>query len=328
MNVNCPECRSVFRVDPAKVPGRSVRARCSVCGGVITIAAGADERAEFMSAPPASQPVQRQVQLAPASMQTAPAAARPVTPTPAPRIVPPAAAPAPPSLGTPTRPAPAVPRPTPLGSPMVPAAGAPPARPAAPPFMRPPVGAPVGGGAPPFVGGGPMVAPRIPVMPPRLAGAPAAPFAPRPQAAPPSAGIPSAAPAAPPAVPAAAPPAVVSASPVAAAPAPPAPVASTMPRGPAAGTPPARPPINPFLANDPNAKAKRLARALVSDIVAYFPQKREEGVRDGTLKQLFREEIKKSYEEYVEQVGREFAESTTHFQDALNDVLAGGKKLF
>ena len=91
---------------------------------------------------------------------------------------------------------------------------------------------------------------------------------------------------------------------------------------------PARPPINPFLANDPNAKAKRLARALVSDIVAYFPQKREEGLRDGTLKQLFREEIKKSYEEYVEQVSREFAESTTHFQDALNDVLAGGKKLF
>jgi hypothetical protein len=91
---------------------------------------------------------------------------------------------------------------------------------------------------------------------------------------------------------------------------------------------PARPPINPFLANDPNAKAKRLARALVSDIVAYFPQKREEGLRDGTLKQLFREEIKKSYEEYVEQIGREFAEGTTHFQDALNDVLAGGKKLF
>ena len=66
----------------------------------------------------------------------------------------------------------------------------------------------------------------------------------------------------------------------------------------------------------------------MSDICAYFPQKRDEGIRDGTLKQLFREEIKKSYEEYVEQVSREFAESTTHFQDALNDVLAGGKKLF
>ena len=97
---------------------------------------------------------------------------------------------------------------------------------------------------------------------------------------------------------------------------------------PAPGAPVARAPINPFLANDPNAKAKRLARALVSDICVYFPQKRDEGIRDGTLKQLFREEIKKSYEEYVDQIGREFAESTTHFQDALNDVLAGGKKLF
>ena len=89
-----------------------------------------------------------------------------------------------------------------------------------------------------------------------------------------------------------------------------------------------RSPINPFLANDPNQKAKRLARALVSDIVAYFPQKREEGLKAGTLKQLFREEIKKSYEEYIEQVGKEFADTTTHFQDALNDVLAGGKKIF
>ncbi len=48
----------------------------------------------------------------------------------------------------------------------------------------------------------------------------------------------------------------------------------------------------------------------------------------GTLKQLFREEIKKSYEEYVEQVGREFAEATSHFQDALNEILASGKRLF
>jgi hypothetical protein len=90
----------------------------------------------------------------------------------------------------------------------------------------------------------------------------------------------------------------------------------------------ARRPINPFLSNDPNQKARRLARALVSDMVAYHPQRREEGARAGTLKQLFREEIKKSYEEYVEQVGREFAEGTTHFQEALNDILAGGKRIF
>ena len=63
-------------------------------------------------------------------------------------------------------------------------------------------------------------------------------------------------------------------------------------------------------------------------MIAYLPQKREEGLKNGTLKQLFREEIKKSYEEYVEQIGKEMAESTLHFQDALNDILADGRKIF
>ncbi len=118
----------------------------------------------------------------------------------------------------------------------------------------------------------------------------------------------------------------------------PRPVPPTAPSAPSApttgaaagGSPstPTRAPINPFLANDPNAKARRLARALVSDLVTYFPQRRDEGLRDGTLRELFRDEIKKSQEEYVEQVGRDFAESTTHFQDALNDILAGGQRIF
>ena len=89
-----------------------------------------------------------------------------------------------------------------------------------------------------------------------------------------------------------------------------------------------RKPVNPFLTNDPNLKARRLARALVSDMVAYLPDKREQGLREGTLRALFREEIKKSYEEYVDQMGREFVDSTTHFQEALNDLLAGGQKMF
>lgn len=98
---------------------------------------------------------------------------------------------------------------------------------------------------------------------------------------------------------------------------------------PAAATPAeGKRPINPFLANDPNAKAKRLARALISDLVVYHPQRREEGLKNGTLKQLFDEEIKKSHEEYVEQLGKEFAESTTHFTDALNEILANGSKVF
>jgi hypothetical protein len=109
---------------------------------------------------------------------------------------------------------------------------------------------------------------------------------------------------------------------------PPAPRPSAPMTGASSAPTPARPPINPFLANDPNTKAKRLARALVSDLVTYYPQKREEGIRDGTLKQLFKEEIQKSYEEYVQQVGKEFAETTTHFQEALNDILASGQKVF
>jgi hypothetical protein len=89
-----------------------------------------------------------------------------------------------------------------------------------------------------------------------------------------------------------------------------------------------KPPINPFLANDPNAKARRLARALISDLITYFPAKRDEGIRDGTLKELFKEEIKKSYQEYSDQVGKEFAESTEHFKNALNEILAGGNQIF
>ena len=101
------------------------------------------------------------------------------------------------------------------------------------------------------------------------------------------------------------------------------------PIGTPTGTPAeGRRPINPFLRADPAQRARRLARALVSDLVAYHPQKREEGLRDGTLRQLFREEIKKSYEEYVEQVGREAAEGAPYFQEALNDILAGGRRLF
>ena len=101
---------------------------------------------------------------------------------------------------------------------------------------------------------------------------------------------------------------------------------------PAAVLPPAveRPkrPTNPFLSQDPAARARRLARALVSDIVVYHPAKRRDGLRDGSLKILFEEEIRKSWEEYVEQVGRELAEASTFFTDALNEILADGQPVF
>ena len=113
-----------------------------------------------------------------------------------------------------------------------------------------------------------------------------------------------------------------------AAPAPPSPVPAHTAPAPTRPAPVAGRPVNPFLSQDPAQKARRLARALVSDIVVYHPAKRQEGLRDGTLKELFEDEIRKSYEEYTEQVGRDLAESTGYFREALNEILAGGRQLF
>jgi hypothetical protein len=63
-------------------------------------------------------------------------------------------------------------------------------------------------------------------------------------------------------------------------------------------------------------------------MVVYHPGKRQDGLRDGNLKELFEEEIKKSWEEYAEQVGRDVAESTPFFREALNEILAGGRQIF
>ncbi len=85
---------------------------------------------------------------------------------------------------------------------------------------------------------------------------------------------------------------------------------------------------NPFLSQDPAAKARRLARALISDMVVYHPAKRREGLQNASLKRLFDEEIRKSWEEYVDQVGKDVAESTPFFHEALNEILAGGSPVF
>jgi hypothetical protein len=110
-------------------------------------------------------------------------------------------------------------------------------------------------------------------------------------------------------------------------PRPSAPAAAPAPAA-SAGTGAARKSVNPFLSQDPSQKARRLARALISDMVVYHPAKRREGLRDGNLKELFEEEIKKSWEEYSDQVGREVADSTSHFKDALNEILADGRQIF
>lgn len=231
MNVGCPQCSSIFRVDPAKVPPGGVRARCSICGGVIPVP---EPTAELIAAgPQPPRPARntgeysRRTPTMEVPVQVTPPAgiARSATPAAGVRAVTPAA-----GVSRLVTPAGGIPR-TPT-----------PAQPA-PAFQEP--------------------APAAPAMVPAPAGVP----------------------------------------------------------GPTAS-------INPYLARDPDVRAKRLARALISDIVTYYPEKHADALRAGSLKQTFSEEIKKSYEEYVAQIGQSFAESTTHFKDALNEVLGEGKRIF
>src|SRR5215203_650290 len=327
MNVSCPECQSVFRVDPARVPGPGVRARCSVCGGIISITAARSWADDFATPHDAASLTSSARSVARASGAATAVAGGPSATErsgidtalgSSPRLTSPAGLP---RSATPTRVPPFAPgrRPTPQGMPPVPPSS--PALTTAEPRAVVPPAAPAASSAPPRgVVAPPRVSQQRPDSEPARPAA-AAPPPPRVPDVPIGAPVTRSAPTAPPSLPPQVRPAVAAES------VPPGPGATT--RGGDSATPtPTKAPINPFLANDPNQKAKRLARALVSDMVAYHPQKRDEGLRAGTLKQLFREEIKKSYEEYVDQIGKEFAESTSHFQDALNDVLAGGKKVF
>lgn len=278
MTVACPECRSVFRVDPAKVPASGVRARCAVCGGIIAIDGGTlPVSVGGEAGGPIGGGALRGGATAMAGIQPP---ARSATPTPVAPIR--AAAASTPALGVPASivpPPPVMPRqPTPAYSDI-------------------PVSFPVFG----RTHGGPVVpdgeaAPVVEAPPAPEAVGVSFPVEPEAVAVPPQS-VPSGA-------------------------------ARTEPPPPLLASSAGRSSVNPFLRADPESRARRLARALVSDLVAYHPQKHEEGVRDGTLRQLFRDDIRRSYEEYVEQVGRELAEGTRHFQDALNDILAGGRALF
>src|SRR5947209_18975278 len=223
MNVTCPSCETVYRVDPGKIPPGGLRARCAVCSNVFPVNVPAGAAAVLPRVADTAPPV--------AAAQRAPAAPGGVVSAP-PRMPPlrsPAAAPPAPT------PAPAPPRP-----PAMPRFSG--------PVVFPPAAPPPGPSrTPPLPPGRPVAAPASPPPPTR----------PRPAAAPPP-GRPSAPTMRPAAAPAAAP-----------------------AGGPAPGqrlTGPL-PPVTPFLVQDPKRKPRRLARALVSDLPIYHPEKRQQGLR-------------------------------------------------
>ena len=75
-------------------------------------------------------------------------------------------------------------------------------------------------------------------------------------------------------------------------------------------------------------KARSLARSLVSDLIAYNPEKHKEALAAGTLQEVFSEEIDKSLKEYQEQVEPEVMAQGTFFNDALNSILAEEQSIF
>jgi len=80
--------------------------------------------------------------------------------------------------------------------------------------------------------------------------------------------------------------------------------------------------------NKADDRAQRLARVLVSDILCYNTEKRDQALVDGNLMTALGDEIKKSWELYKEKVGPEVAKSTNYFKEALNEILADGQKVF
>jgi len=117
---------------------------------------------------------------------------------------------------------------------------------------------------------------------------------------------------------------------------PPVPAApAPAPSPPAAASPPSTiptgTPIPEGLSPDERQKherARRLARVLASDVAIYNREKRERGMQDGNIVAVLGYEIKKSWETYKERVGTDFANATPYFRDALNEIVAEGKKIF
>ena len=333
MNVRCPSCNTVYRIDPAKVPEAGVRARCTVCAHVIPVTR--DEEASSpapttvaagtQSVPEPREPSLSQQELAatlgeafiaPPEELGGAHGEPPVTEAvPPPVPVAPLAEPA--SPGPATEPSgpdsrPAAPTAVPAGPPPtpVPEAPSPVGRRGgglrvARPFSRP---GPGHTPSPSHQGQGPQ-RPTAPVFRPT----PGRPL--QPASAPPAE------------------PMVTATSPTVTEPA--------MPLEPVAPSPPTAPPavteaspavpskvINPFMSRNPKLKARRLARALISDMIVYQPEKRQQALDSGDLKEVFEEEIKKSWEEYVGQVGEEIANATPYFTEALNEILADGQPIF
>jgi len=95
------------------------------------------------------------------------------------------------------------------------------------------------------------------------------------------------------------------------------------PAAPLAGTFP-----TPAAPGPAHERARRLARVLVSDILVYNQALRDQARSEGRLASALGPEIGKAWELYKSKVSPEVVANTTYFKDALNEILAGGEKIF
>ncbi len=93
---------------------------------------------------------------------------------------------------------------------------------------------------------------------------------------------------------------------------------------------PPPPPVGELSEEDKkwHERARRLAKALASDLVLYNQEKVEQGLREGTLVQLLGSEIRKSWEYYCQQIPKHIVESTDYFKEQLNKIVGKGKEIF
>ena len=314
MTLDCPKCSARYNIQDSLIPATGARVKCKKCGTVITIPAPVMELApqdlELIPPPGPAAPSPN----APAPSFDSPA---PSPKAPASRFTPPAS-PAPPPLEEPepfergfgekSEPEPATAEQSGIevDRPFENVSNLPPADPE---FER--ASAPARFGSPPPFGESPASPSKarepLPGIDTSLAmSEPAVAAEERPaQVAKPAPAKPTAAPRA--AAPSVAP--------------------ETAPGSPASGGTP----IPAGLSTEDRAKhekARRLARVLASDIAIYNRDKKDRGIKEGNLVAMLGYEIKKSWEVYKERVGSEFANSTPYFRDALNEMLAEGKKIF
>ncbi len=301
MTVECPACKTIFPVDPNKVPSGGVHARCSECSQVF-----------FVEAPPAR--TLPEVPEAPSPAETTSALQqeavtiegheKPAEPSPESGLAEP-----PVEEAEAEQPEPLLPD-VPVSQPE-----APEPEPEPEPWLaEPPVAETEPEWEPAF--------PEPPVEEPEPESEPAAPEPPVEEAeaeqpepetgsAEPTFGEPERT--------------FPLDSPSLGAPPPAEPLPEKAPGTPHTGESDAPPAIGPlFQRRDPLEKAQRLARVLVSDIILYNPDRYQIARDSGRVREEFEEEIQKSWTEFVEQVGEEVATTTSFFEEALAEILSGG----